>query len=357
MKERLEIVRRKMREHGAPALLVTQIRNVAYLTGFTGSSGFVVLSESDGVFITDSRYDEQSREQVSVLPVSVYANPTTSAQAIAEQVKRLGIATLGFEAEHMTFATHRQLSEAMEGVTLVPLEGMIDPLRRLKTPEEIAKIRAACGIADACFDHVLRLMQPGVAEYDIALEIDFYIRRQMAKPAFDTIAVSGERTSRPHGTPSERKLQPGDFVTMDFGAQVEGYCSDLTRTVAIVRADDRQREVYHAVLDAQLRALDAMRPGVHARDVDAVARQALAAKGLDKFFGHGLGHGLGSEVHDVGRMSPSSEDVLEEGQVWTVEPGVYIPGFGGVRIEDDVVITKDGCEVLTKSPKELLVLP
>lgn len=357
MEERIEIVRQKMRERDAPAMLVTHIRNVAYLTGFTGSSAFVLLTETDGVFITDSRYDEQAREQVKALPVSVYANPTTSAQAIAEQAKRLGIAVLGFEAEHMTFATHRQLSEAMHGVTLMPLEGMIDPLRRVKTQEEIKKIRAACGIADACFDHVLRLMQPGVAEYDIAMEIDFYIRRQKAKSAFDTITVSGERTSRPHGTPSERKLQPGDFVTMDFGAQVEGYCSDLTRTVAIVRVDDRQREVYQAVLDAQLRALEAIRPGVPARDVDAIARQTLADKNLDKYFGHGLGHGLGSEVHDVGRMSPSSEDVLEEGQVWTVEPGVYIPGFGGVRIEDDVVVIKDGCEVLTKSPKELLVLP
>lgn len=357
MEERIEVVRRKMREQGAPALLVTQIRNVAYLTGFSGSSGYVLLTDADGVFITDSRYDEQSREQVTTLPVSVYANPTTSAQAIAEQVRRLGITTLGFEAEHTTFATHRQLSEEMEGVTLVPLEGLIDPLRRVKTPSEIAKIRAACGIADACFDHVLRLMQPGVTEYDIAMEIDFYIRRQKAKVAFETIAVSGERTSRPHGTPSERKLEKGDFVTMDFGARVDGYCSDLTRTVVILEADDRQREVYHAVLDAQLRALDAIRPGVPAKDVDAIARAALAEKGLDKHFGHGLGHGLGAEVHDVGRMSPSSDDLLEEGQVWTVEPGVYIPGFGGVRIEDDIVVTSDGCEVLTKSPKELLVLP
>lgn len=346
-----------MKERGAPALLVTQMRNVEYLTGFSGSSGFVILTEADGVFITDSRYEEQAHEQVSVLPVSVYANPTTSAQAIAEEVRRLGVTSLGFEAEHMTFATHRQLSKEMEGVTLMPFEGVIDPLRRVKTNEEIEAIRAACGIADACFHHVMRILQPGVAEYDIAMEIDFFIRRQKAKPAFETIAVSGERTSRPHGTPSERKLEKGDFVTMDFGAKVDGYCSDLTRTVVILEASDRQREVYHAVLDAQLRALDAIRPGVPAKDVDAIARTALTEKGLDKYFGHGLGHGLGVEVHDVGRMSPSSEDVLEEGQVWTVEPGVYIPGFGGVRIEDDVVVTRDGCQILTQSPKELLVLP
>ncbi|MER3413199.1 MAG: Xaa-Pro dipeptidase [Armatimonadota bacterium] len=357
MEERIDIVRGKMREQGAPALLVTQMRNVAYLTGFSGSSGYVILTDSQGVFITDSRYHEQAHEEVKALPVSVYANPTTWAQAVAEQVRRLSIKTLGFEAEHMTFATHRQLAEAIEGVSLVPLEGVIDPLRRVKTAEEIEKIRAACGIADACFAHVLRLMRTGVSEYDIAMEIDFYVRRQMAKVAFETIAVSGERTSRPHGTPSERKLREGDFVTMDFGARVDGYCSDLTRTVVVSRADDRQREVYDAVLDAQLRALEAIRPGVPARDVDAIARAALAEKSLDKYFGHGLGHGLGSEVHDVGRMSPSSEDVLEEGQVWTVEPGVYIPGFGGVRIEDDVLVTADGCEVLTKSPKELLVLP
>ncbi|GIV02522.1 MAG: Xaa-Pro dipeptidase [Fimbriimonadales bacterium] len=358
MREQIvERVRERMQEKGISAILVSNVRNVGYLTGFTGSSGFLVLGEDRGAFLSDSRYDEQAREEVQGFPVSIYKNPTTTAEALAGLVRELGYDRLGFEAEHVTFATHRQWQEAMPEVTFVPVEGLIDPLRLVKTPEEIEKIRQACRLADACFDHVLRLIQPGVVEYDIALEIDFYIRRQGAKSAFETIAVSGERSARPHGTPSEKRLERGDFVTMDFGARLDGYCSDLTRTVVVQEASDRHREVYQAVLDAQLKALDAIRPGVPAKDVDAVAREVLRERGLDTYFGHGLGHGLGAEVHDVGRMSPSSDDILEVGQVWTVEPGVYIPGFGGVRIEDDVVVTDEGCEILTSSPKELLILP
>jgi len=350
-------LRNRMQEKGLSAALVSDVRNVGYLTGFTGSSGFLLLTGESGVFVSDSRYDEQAREEVKGFPVAIYRNPTTTAQAIAEQVRALGLTELGFEAEHVTFATHRGWQEAMPDVTFVPVEGLVDPLRIVKTDEEIAKIRDACRLADACFEHVLRLIQPGVAEYDIALEIDFYLRRQGAKAAFDTIVVSGERSARPHGTPSEKRLNRGDFVTMDFGARLESYCSDMTRTVVVGEASERHREVYDAVLTAQLRAIEAIRPGVPAKEVDAIARDSLKERGLDAYFGHGLGHGLGTEVHDLGRMSPSSEDVLEEGQVWTVEPGVYLPGFGGVRIEDDVVVTKDGCEILTSSPKELLVLP
>jgi Xaa-Pro aminopeptidase len=226
----------------------------------------------------------------------------------------------------------------------------------VKTSEEITKMRAACALADACYTHVLRMIQVGVTEYDIALDIEFYFRRHGAELAFSPIVVSGERSARPHGIPSEKKLEKGDFVTMDFGAKLDGYCSDLTRTVVVGEATDRHKDVYEAVLAAQMAAIEGIKPGMQTKDVDAIARELLAEKDLAQFFGHGLGHGLGSVVHDVGRMGPSATDVVEKGQVWTMEPGVYIPGFGGVRIEDDVVVTETGCEVLTHSPKHLQVV-
>jgi Xaa-Pro aminopeptidase len=218
-------------------------------------------------------------------------------------------------------------------------------------------MRAACALADACYTHVLRMIQTGVTEYDVALDIEFYFRRSGAELAFSPIVVSGERSARPHGVPSEKKLEKGDFVTMDFGAKLDGYCSDLTRTVVVGEASDRHKEVYEAVLAAQLAAIEGIRPGMQTKDVDAIARDILAEKGLAEYFGHGLGHGLGSVVHDVGRMGPTATDVVEVGQVWTMEPGVYIPGFGGVRIEDDVMCTKSGPEVLSQEvPKERIAL-
>ncbi|MCL6623203.1 MAG: Xaa-Pro peptidase family protein [Fimbriimonadales bacterium] len=350
----LKKLRARMRELGVSASLITYMDNVRWLTGFSGSSGFVIVSESDGVFISDSRYSEQAREEVKDLPVVIYANPTTPAQAIAQEVARLGIKQLAFEAEHVTFSSHALWKKEMPSVEFLPVEQMVDRLRMVKSPEEIGRIREACGIADACFSHVLWMIQPGVREFDLALDIEFFIRRSGARLAFDVIVVSGERTSRPHGFPTEKRLEKGDFVTLDFGAVVGGYCSDLTRTVVVGEASPRQREIYFAVKEAEETAISVMKPGMPAREVDRVAREVLRGYGLDKYFGHGLGHGLGRAVHDVGRMNPTSEDVLAEGQVWTVEPGVYVEGFGGCRIEDDVLITPEGAKVLTHSERDLL---
>ena len=226
-----------------------------------------------------------------------------------------------------------------------------------KFEPEIEAIRKACGVADAAFDHIQRLIQPGVTELDICLDLEFFMRRQGAGVAFPSIVVSGERSARPHGMPSDKKLENGDFVTFDFGARIDGYNSDITRTVVVGEATDRHREIYNQVRKANEECIAFMKPGVAASEVDALARRILDEKGFAKYFGHGLGHGLGRLVHDTGRMSASSKDVLALGQVWTVEPGVYVPGFGGVRIEDDVVVRGGGVEVLTHSTKDLLELP
>jgi Xaa-Pro aminopeptidase len=346
-----------MREENVPALLISDIGNVQWSSGFTGSSGFVLATPEQALFVTDSRYTIQADEEVKDMPSVSFQSPVLAGDFLAEQVRKMEIGRLGFEATSVTYAQYEDWREKFAGVELVGLKDFLAPLRMVKSPEEIEKIRAACKLADACFDHILRMIQPGVREYDIALDIEFFFRRQGAELAFDPIVVSGERSARPHGKPSEKKLENGDFVTMDFGARVNGYNSDITRTVLVGPATDRHRQVYDQVLKAQLASLEAMRPGVAAKDVDARAREVLDEADMAQYFGHGLGHGLGSVTHDVGRMNPTSQDVLEVGQVWTVEPGVYIEGFGGVRIEDDVVITEDGIEILTSSTKELLSLP
>jgi Xaa-Pro aminopeptidase len=346
-----------MAENGLPALLVTDIGNVGWLTGFTGSAGRVLVTEKDALFLTDSRYTIQASEQVKAMPATSYAAPVEQDAFLAENARRFGIQRLGFEAATLSYASFEKLGKALDGIELVPAMDLIAKLRMVKSTDELEKLRVACAFADATFEYLLPRIQPGRTERDIELELEFFIRRAGHDLAFEPIVVSGNRSARPHGRASEKTLDPGDFLTLDFGAEVDGLNSDLTRTVVIGKASDRHREVYEQVLKAQLAALDAMKPGVAAREVDAVARQVLDEKGLAKYFGHGLGHGLGRIVHDAGRLSGTSDDILAVGQVWTIEPGVYIEGFGGVRIEDDVVMTPDGIEILTHAPKELLELP
>jgi Xaa-Pro aminopeptidase len=342
-----------MTEKGVSAAIISNIENVRWISGFSGSYGIALLTQNDAIFISDSRYSEQAHEQVEGLEVQIFATPKTGAEMVAEAAKRLGADSIGFESEHVTFALHKSWKDKLNGISLQPVAELIDPLRMVKSSEELKSIREACALADACYEHATRMLQVGVAEFDVALDIEFFIRRNGANLAFPAHVVSGPRSARPHGEPSERKFENGDFVTMDFGASVNGYCSDITRTVVIGEPTERHREVYGAVLESQLAAIDAIKPGVPTKDVDILSREILDKYGLAKYFGHGLGHGLGRLVHDVGRLSSLSTDIFAPGQVWTVEPGVYIEGFGGVRIEDDIVVTETSCEILTKAPKQL----
>lgn len=350
-------VREKMREANVPALLVSSPENAAWMTGFTGSSANIVVTPQDALFITDSRYKLQAQEQVSDMPVASFASPVKLDDFVSEQLKNMGLSQVGFESANVSYEQYEKLKGLLNGIELVPVNDLFTDLRLIKAADEIEKIRAACALADRCFDHVLRLLQPGVSEYDIGLEIEFFFRRNMAEVGFSPIVASGHRSALPHGRASEKKLEAGDFVTLDFGCKLDGYNSDITRTVVLAPLSDRHKQIYDRVLEAQLAALAAMKPGVAASEVDAVARQVLDKDDLAKYFGHGLGHGLGRNVHDGGGMGPTSKTVLAAGQVWTVEPGVYIEGFGGVRIEDDVVVTESGIDILTHSTKELLVLP
>lgn len=355
MNSNLERLQSQLSQASVPAMLVSDITNVQWLTGFTGSSGFAVVTPKGGVFITDSRYTIQAEEEVEGLPVKTFGSPTKFSDFLAENLKDMSLDKIAFE-KSVTYGTWDEWKNAVPSVEWFPAPEVVKPLRMVKTQEEVDKIKEACKLADACLGHVQRLLKPGVSEYDISLEIEFFFRRNGAEIGFAPIVASGPNSARPHARPSERKLENGDFVTLDIGAKLNGYNSDITRTFVIGKASDRHREIYDQVLKAEMACIDALIPGSKAVDVDGLARTILDEKNFAQYFGHGLGHGLGKSVHDLGGLSARSEDVIAVGQVWTVEPGVYIEGFGGVRIEDDVHVSAGGPEVLTHYPKELMEL-
>ena len=342
---------------GAEALLVTQIDNVRWLSGFSGSSGFVLLTPDRALFVTDSRYATQAQTECVGLELQVLL--TGAPDEICAIVAACGARTVGFEADHLTHTAYDRYVRLLDGrLQVAPTDGLIAALRMTKDAAEIEATRAACAVADAAFAHIQQYIRPGVSEYTIMLELEYFMRRESgAEIAFDTIVASGPRSALPHGKAAHRVLEEGDLVTLDYGARLHGYCSDITRTLVLGPATERQREVYETVLEAQSRAIKVCRPGLLGRDVDLVARDHIRNAGYGEYFGHGLGHSLGRVVHDGPGFSPRSETVLAKGMVLTVEPGIYIPGWGGVRIEHDILITQDGCEVLTAAPTALIELP
>ncbi len=351
MTDRLQNLRGMLEASSLEALLITDILNVRYISGFTGSAG-VVLATFDSIhLLTDSRYTEQAAEECPGITVSQIQTPWIhAAQGL---IKRLNIRKVGFEDHSLNYHDWHALDSATEA-SLVPAGDPVARLRWVKDDAEISATREAVRIIDLTFEQVMRVLRPGITERDVAIEIDCSIRKYGAeKEGFDSIVASGPRGALPHGKPTGRKISEGEFVVMDFGALWNGYNSDITRTVLLGNPDDKQSSVYNIVLDAQMSAIDAVRPGIAGKEVDAVAREHIAKSGYGEYFGHGLGHGIGLAVHDGPILSKNSEVILEPGMIVTVEPGIYIPGWGGIRIEDDVLITEHGHEVLTKSPKSL----
>lgn len=356
--DRLERFRSRMAELGLPAGLLLDPLNVGYLSGFTGSNGAVLATPDRALFITDGRYATQAKQQCLGFEIVVAPSSGAFLEAVAEQARGLGAAELAVEAEFVTLAAAEALREKLEGVTLKPAKELALPLRRVKDAGEIAAIREACALADRTFEYLLTLLKPGVTERAIAADMEYFMKKQGSeREAFDTIVVSGANSALPHGRPSDKPLAPGDFITFDFGARIRRYPSDLTRTVVLGTATDRQREVYQTVLDAQLAAIAAIKPGADGKAIDSLARDLITARGYGERFSHGLGHGLGLHIHDHVAFSQRSELKLEPGMVLTVEPGIYLEGWGGVRIEDDVLVTDEGCEILTHAPKHLIEVP
>ncbi len=349
---RLEKLRSEMAAQGLDGLLITDPLNRRYLTGFTGSAGLVLVTAGRAMLAVDFRYYEQAaREAPAWEQVRVERRYY---ETLSEMVADAGIKRLGFEADHVTVAQLEELNERLAEVELCPTKKLVLSMRAIKDEGEVAAIRAAVACADEAFAHLLRVIHPGMREVDVAWELESYMRQHGATAtSFPLIVGSGPNGAMPHATTSERVIGTGEPIVIDFGAVVDGYCSDITRTICLGHADGRYLEVWNLVLEAQLRAEEQLRPGMTNKEADALAREALKEAGYEKEFGHGLGHGVGLAIHESPGVSPNAEElVLEPGMVFTVEPGVYLPGWGGVRIEDIVVMREDGVEVLTRAPKD-----
>jgi Xaa-Pro aminopeptidase len=341
-------------DHRLDAILFTNLANIRYLCGFSGSDGVLLMAREEAWFLCDSRYTTQAAEEVRGAEVREFS---AKYEAICSLITDKKIRRFGIEADHMLVSDFRQLSERLAGCELVGIGSALDSIRSCKDQDEIETLGRVASLASASLGAVLASLAPGVSETGFALELEIEMRRRGADArAFDFIVASGERGAMPHGKASDKVLRSGELVTIDFGAVKDGYHSDETVTVAIGRPSDRCREVHDIVRQAHDRALAAVRPGISCRDLDAVARDYIREQGYDAYFGHGLGHGVGLEIHEKPVVSPRSEAVVEEGMVFTIEPGIYIPGFGGVRIEDTVAVTSDGCIILTQAPKELILL-
>ena len=339
-------------------LLLTSSPNMFFVAGFTGE-GYVYISRNRKVIVTDSRYTIATKKECP--EYDVYERGKEGYyEKLLSCVREDQVKTLGFEDEVMTVNSYEKIQKEFSGqgmsdITLVPMKHKVSAMRSVKTEQEIEKIRLAEAIGDRAFSKILTKLKPGMTEKQVAAWLEFFMKEEGAEGfSFETIAASGIHSAMPHGVPTDKVLEQGDFLTMDFGCVYQGYCSDMTRTVVIGTASDRQRAVYETVLRAQERALQKIRPGLSGKEIDAFARDLIVEEGYGKYFGHALGHSVGIEIHESPNFSPVEETVIQEGMVITVEPGIYIEDFGGVRIEDVIVVTKDGCENITHSPKELI---
>ena len=348
---RLEALRDRFDSASVDGILISAPENRRYLSGFTGSSGFLVVTRDEAVLATDFRYVEQAGQQSPDFPVQRVAGRIT---VLGEVIARMNVGRLGFESDHMSVTDHQALGESLQsaGPTLVATTGIVDELRAVKEPAELALIEKAVEIADTALGRIAPAVEPGTTEKYIAWEIEKAMRELGAEAiAFDIIVGAGPNGALPHHKADDTVIQPGDAVVIDMGATYEGYRSDLTRTFAVGEPDDKLRRVYDTVLGAQTAAEEAVRPGMEGQELDAVARDFIGEAGYGEYFGHGLGHGVGLAVHERPRVASASQDVLEEGMVFTIEPGIYLPGWGGVRIEDIVTIENGCARVLTRSSK------
>jgi Xaa-Pro aminopeptidase len=353
MSARPQRVAEELEAHGIDVLLVDALVNVRYLTGFTGSNGLVLVGRDRFVFVTDFRYVEQAAEQVDGGFERILA-PQELIEAVAD-VLPPGDVRLGFDDEHVSVHVHQQLRELLPArVELVPAAGLVERLRAVKDEQEIARIAAAAELADAALSRVLERGIVGRTEREVALALEIEIRSAGAqRGSFDAIIAAGAHGALPHASPREVPIERGQLVVIDWGAELDGYCSDCTRTYATGEIGPQATEIYELVLEAQLAGLQAVKAGAGGRGVDAVARAVIDAAGHGERFGHGLGHGVGAEIHEAPRLSKRSKDELVAGNVVTVEPGIYVPGEFGVRIEDLVVVTDAEAQILTSLPKQL----
>jgi Xaa-Pro aminopeptidase len=357
-KERLARARMALEQSRLDALLVTHLPNIAYLCGFTGSAGVLVVSQREGVFFTDGRYTEQAHQEVKGARIRILPGKSAPAAAADWLATQKSWRRIGIDVAHMTVAERGAFAKALPAkARLVAAPDIIERMRMVKDPAEVAKIRAACHLGVALFGRLLEVVHPGVSETQVAGELEFEARRLGAEQmAFPTIIAGGRRSALPHGRASQAKLPLRGFAVCDFGVILANYCSDMTRTLHLDSPPKEALRAYGAVREAQQSALDAVKPGVTVGAVDGAARKSLQKQGLGRFFTHSTGHGVGLEIHESPRIAAGQKDLLQPGMVITIEPGVYLPGKFGIRIEDTVVVTDSGCEILTPCPKDLVVV-
>lgn len=357
MEQRLSKIKARMKNEGLDAFLVTNLTNVRYLSGYTGSNGTLLMA-SRTHFFTDFRYQEQVKHEVTPrAKIHIVTRGLVDALASIPEVKSLK--KIGFESDYITVSLLEFLKKALKKLghfQWVPVKGFVEDLRKVKDPEEISMIQRAASVTDKTLAEVLVLVKPGVTEQELSAEITYrFMRYTGLASAFSSIVASGPNSAMPHAHPTSRKLRKGDFLTFDIGAQWKGYSADLTRTYVIGKATARHKEIYSIVLRAQKKALDCIRAGIEAKVADALARDVINNAGYGEYFGHALGHGVGLETHDGISLSARSTAQVPDGSVVTVEPGIYIPGWGGVRIEDLVLVTRNGVKLLSHAPRSKLI--
>ncbi|AFM42253.1 Xaa-Pro aminopeptidase [Desulfosporosinus acidiphilus SJ4] len=350
---RLERMRQRMREESIDTFVVLRPENGRYLSGFSGGEASLIITLDRSYLLTDFRYIEQAKEQSPDFEIVKTGHDHFMMMAeMGLQSRRVG-----FEGDFITFADYEKLKQSFTQAQLISMPGLVTDLRSVKDDQEIPLIRQAVQIADKAFSEVLKSLEIGQTEEEVGLNLEFSMRRLGASGgSFEFIVASGIRGAMPHGTASPKKIKDGEFLTMDFGAIYRGYCSDITRTIFLGDPSEKQRELYALVLNAQRAGIAAVAPGRTGKEVDAAARKIIEEAGYGENFGHGLGHSVGLAIHEGPNFNQREERVLEPGMVLTVEPGIYIPDWGGIRIEDMVLVTEDGCEVLTQAPKELILL-
>ncbi len=350
---RIDRIRYKLEENKLDAILVSKPENIRYLSGFTGGSDAVLLLSSQNQYIfTDSRYTEQVQRECPGWDLRLEKPPGREELInLSRLYKRIG-----FESQFVTHYEYMELNKNLIG-QLIPLSGLVEELRLIKDEEELDYLRQAAHIGDRVYDEICRIIRAELSEKHIANQIVYYLKEfGCDKESFDTISVSGDNAALPHGHPGDKLIRPGDMLTLDYGGFLKGYASDMTRTIAVAKADQNLKDKYRMVLEAQITGLSMVREGVSCKEIDQTVRNCLKKYALDKYFIHGTGHGVGLEIHEAPRVSFSSSEILRKNMVITIEPGIYISGWGGIRIEDTVIVKDGGCEIITHSDKELLII-
>ena len=358
IKERLKVFRDKIEKENKEieGFLVTNLKNLNYLTGFDGEGFALIGTNGKNYLLTDSRYTEQAQKESPDFKILTDEPNKKNARILALKkiLAQSKIKKIAFESNNLSYADFRKYSDSFESIEFLPTENIIELLRMIKYKEEIIKIKKAAQITTESLKDVFEIIKPGMRELDIASELAYTMRKKGAqREAFDIIVVSGERSSLVHGKPSEKKIVEGELIIIDVGANYQNYNSDITRTIIMGKENAKQKEIFSIVLEAQNKALEFLKSGVSCKEVDSTARDIIVNKGYGEYFGHDLGHGVGLDIHELPRVSFSDDTVLFPGIVITIEPGIYLPEVGGVRIEDSVLITEEGYEILTWFPKIL----